>query len=89
MLWKFLNECVGVVGVRGRRNVDIFVQKSGGTPNTRVKKLGVTPNPYKFFASAGASRAPADAKNVWGLQVNPNFLTAGLGVTHFFNPTKI
>ena len=79
-----MDGCVGVVGVRDRQKVDIFGKKSGGTPNRRVKKLGLTSNPHKFFASAGAVRAPADAKNFWGLGVIPNFLTQGLGVPPLF-----
>ena len=79
---------MGVVDVRDRQKVDIFGKKSGGTPNRRVKKLGLTSNPHKFFALAGAVRAPADAKNFWGLGVIPNFLTQGLGVPPLFLPKK-
>ena len=43
-----------------RRKLDIFGKKSGGTPNPGVKKLGVTPNPHQFIASAGARAAEAE-----------------------------
>ena len=62
--------------------------KIGGTPNCLYKKLGVTPNFHKFFASAPrpapAARAPADAKNLSKFRVTPNFWFEKLGVPPFF-----
>ena len=79
----FREVCVGVVGVRGRWKDDIFPKKSGGTPNPRVEKLVVIPNPHNFFMSRGtcaaeaghgaAVRVPTEAKKIWGLGGYPQF----------------
>ena len=64
---------VRVLWVLGVDKKSTFAVKKWGTPNRRVKKLGLTSNPHKFFASAGAVRAPADAKNFWGWGLSPIF----------------
>ena len=80
---------MGVVGVRDRQKVDIFGKKSGGTPNRRVKKLGLTSNPRKFFASAGAVRALADAKNFLGVGRYPQFFDPRVRGTPTFFTEKV
>ena len=66
-----LNGYVGDV-CQGRRKVDIFGQKSGGTPNPRVKNWGLPLSPINF------SRRSALARR--------RFLTRGLGVPQLFLP---
>ena len=79
--------------------LDILGKKNWGTPNPKVKKLGVTPNPYEFIASAGARAAEAGRGGAKaGLRLasigrrdklicvgfTPNYLTCGIGVTPIF-----
>ena len=54
-----MEKYVWVLCLLGVDEKSILRLKSGGTPNPRVKKLGVTPNFHKLFASAGARAAEA------------------------------